>query len=89
MKIGTRLSAGFVLVLVMMMMAALVVVVPSSPSSVGDSSRQMVETKWTKADTGPVRARSGPSPQHCTRRFHKGGPGSLAYSAAARSTVPR
>ena len=49
MKIGTRLGAGFALVLAMM--AALVVVVLSSLSSVSDSNRQMVEKDWVKADT--------------------------------------
>ena len=48
MKIGTRLSAGFALVLAMM--AALVVVVLSSLCSVSDSNRQMVEKDWVKAD---------------------------------------
>ena len=41
MKIGTRMGAGFALVLVMM--AALVMVVLSSLSGIGSSTTQMVE----------------------------------------------
>ena len=48
MKIGTRLGAGFALVLVMM--AALVMVVLSSLSSIGGSTAQMVEKDWVKAE---------------------------------------
>ena len=48
MKIGTRMGAGFALVLVMM--AALVMVVLSSLSGIGSSTTQMVEKDWAKAE---------------------------------------
>jgi len=48
MKIGTRLGAGFALVLAMV--AALMLVVLSSLASIGDSSRQVIEQDWVKAN---------------------------------------
>ena len=47
MKIGTRLGAGFGLVLVMV--AALAVVALSNLGSIGDSSREMIKEDWVKA----------------------------------------
>ncbi|MEO8016121.1 MAG: MCP four helix bundle domain-containing protein, partial [Polaromonas sp.] len=48
MKIGTRLGAGFALVL--LMMASLVMVVMTSLAGIGDSTSKMVEKDWVKAD---------------------------------------
>jgi methyl-accepting chemotaxis protein len=47
-KIGTRLSAGFTLVL--LMMASLIVVVLGNLHSIGDNSAAMVEKDWVKAE---------------------------------------
>jgi methyl-accepting chemotaxis protein len=47
-KIGTRLSAGFALVL--LMMASLIVVVLSNLNSIGDSNADMVKKDWVKAE---------------------------------------
>ncbi|MDH6184120.1 methyl-accepting chemotaxis protein [Polaromonas sp. CG_23.6] len=47
-KIGTRLSSGFALVL--LMMASLIVVVLSNLNSIGDSNADMVKKDWVKAE---------------------------------------
>jgi methyl-accepting chemotaxis protein len=47
-KIGTRLSAGFALVL--LMMASLIVVVLSNLHSIGDINAEMVEKDWVKVE---------------------------------------
>jgi methyl-accepting chemotaxis protein len=47
-KIGTRLSAGFALVL--LMMASLIVVVLSNLHSIGESNAVMVDKAWVKAE---------------------------------------
>ncbi|WP_426145315.1 methyl-accepting chemotaxis protein [Polaromonas sp. DSR2-3-2] len=52
MKIGTRLGAGFALVLVMMV--ALIMVVLASLSSIGGSTRQIIEKEWVKADSAHI-----------------------------------
>jgi methyl-accepting chemotaxis protein len=48
MKIGTRLGAGFALVLTMTV--ALAMVVLSSLAGIGNSTEQMVEKDWVKAE---------------------------------------